>query len=59
MYEMKDHLLGIHIHGREKGCIAKETDEDDEEESHRKQDFHTDQTEGQVRDAAYNRITAQ
>jgi len=38
MYEMKDHLLGIHIRGaREKGCIAKETHEGEENESHRKQ----------------------
>jgi len=29
MYEMKDHLLGIV--GRGKGCIAKETDEGEEE----------------------------
>ena len=42
--------------GREKVCIAKEMDEDDVEESHRKKKgFRADQSEGEVRDAPWKR----
>ena len=40
--------------GREKVCIAKDMEEEDVEESHRKKEgFHADQSEGEVRDASW------
>ena len=39
--------------GKEKGCIAKEVDEDVEESHRKKKGLHADQTEGEVRDASW------
>jgi hypothetical protein len=52
VHEIKDHLWASHSHGERKGCIGKQKDKGDEKGLYKvKREFHTYETEGEIRDA--------